>query len=135
MKLQTKMANLATPIPTHHLPFKHSPILKTKKPHNPIFLKPFPEYPRVHLCPPRISPNHTFSQTSSLHHKTLLLDTYHHHRTLKFLLKRLQKQDSSPLHVLQEDGDWSNDHFWVVIRFLRHASRAKQIPQVFSPSH
>ena len=67
--------------------------------------------------------------SSSKTHTTLLVETYHHHRRLKALLERLEK-DSCPLQILRDDGDWTKDNFWAVIRFLRHASRSNEILQV-----
>ncbi|KAI9115166.1 hypothetical protein K1719_014179 [Acacia pycnantha] len=127
------MANLVSPTPTiHHLRFKCSTI---PKPCNPVFLKFIPKFPslltQIRLSPVRISSTDTFSQSASLQHKTLLVETYHEHRILKSLLRKLQKQDSSPLHILQQDRDWSKDQFWAVVRFLKHASRSKEILQVF----
>lgn len=58
----------------------------------------------------------------------LLSDSHHHHqRFLSSLLRRLDRPGSCPLRLLQEDGDWSKDHFWAVIRFLRHSSRLHDI--------
>ncbi|KAK4266586.1 hypothetical protein QN277_027482 [Acacia crassicarpa] len=127
------MANLVSPTPIiHHLRFKCSTMAK---PCNPVFLKFFPKFPSLltqfRLSPVRISSTDTFSQSASLQHKTLLVETYHEHRILKSLLRKLHKQDSSPLHILQQDGDWSKDQFWSVVRFLKHAARSKEILQVF----
>ncbi|XP_028759560.1 pentatricopeptide repeat-containing protein At4g14190, chloroplastic [Neltuma alba] len=126
------MANLVSPVPIRHLRFKCGAIAK---PCNPLFLKPFPGFrsllTRIRLSPVRISRTDTFSQRASLQHKTLLVETYHEHRILKSLLRKLQQQDSSPLRILEEDGDWSKDQFWAVVRFLKHASRSKEILQVF----
>ena len=69
-------------------------------------------------------------QGSSTEHTTLLVETFHEHRRLKSLLKRLSKAGSCPLRLLREDGDWSKEHFWAVVRFLRHASRFEEILQV-----
>ncbi|XWS09249.1 hypothetical protein CRYUN_Cryun40dG0069800 [Craigia yunnanensis] len=69
--------------------------------------------------------------SSSKTHTTLLVETYHHHRSLKALLERLEKEDSCPLQILRDDGDWTKENFWAVIRFLRHASRSNEILQVF----
>uniref|UniRef100_A0A1J3IK26 Pentatricopeptide repeat-containing protein, chloroplastic n=1 Tax=Noccaea caerulescens TaxID=107243 RepID=A0A1J3IK26_NOCCA len=67
------------------------------------------------------------TQTSSL-----LVDSYnHHHRFLNSLLRRLDRPGSCPLLLLQEDGDWSKDHFWAVIRFLRQSSRLHDLLPVF----
>ncbi|KAJ0267143.1 Pentatricopeptide repeat-containing protein [Hirschfeldia incana] len=38
---------------------------------------------------------------------------------------------SCPLRLIQEDGDWSKDRFFTVIRFLRHSSRLHEILPVF----
>lgn len=69
-------------------------------------------------------------QDSSTEHTTLLVETFHEHRKFKTLLKRLSKNDSCPMRLLREDGDWSKEHFWAVVRFLRHGSRTKEIVQV-----
>ncbi|KAF5744336.1 pentatricopeptide repeat-containing protein [Tripterygium wilfordii] len=71
------------------------------------------------------SADHSTKQT------TLLVEAFHEKQRLKDLLERLNMKDSSPLQILQDEGDWPKEHFWAVIRFLRHASRAKEILQVF----
>ncbi|KAK7306416.1 hypothetical protein VNO77_44355 [Canavalia gladiata] len=68
---------------------------------------------------------------SDLKHTTLLVETYHLHGSFRTLLSKLEKEDSCPLRILTEDGDWSKDHFWAVVRFLRKASRFTEILQVF----
>lgn len=35
------------------------------------------------------------------------------------------------MQILGDDGDWTKDYFWAVIRFLRRASRPNEILQVF----
>ncbi|VVB01208.1 unnamed protein product [Arabis nemorensis] len=62
---------------------------------------------------------------------SLLLSGSFNHRFLSSLLRRLGIPGSCPLRLLQEDGDWSKDHFWAVIRFLRHSSRLHEILPVF----
>ncbi|KAL1219284.1 Pentatricopeptide repeat-containing protein [Cardamine amara subsp. amara] len=63
---------------------------------------------------------------------SLLSDRYHHnHRFQNSLLRRLNRPGSCPLRLLQEDGDWSKDRFWSVIRFLRNSSRLHEILPVF----
>ncbi|CAH2079256.1 unnamed protein product [Thlaspi arvense] len=62
---------------------------------------------------------------------SLLSDSYHHHRFLNSLLRRLELPGSCPLRLFQEDGDWSKDQFWAVIRFLRNSSRPHEILPVF----
>ncbi|KAK4772765.1 hypothetical protein SAY86_014540 [Trapa natans] len=47
------------------------------------------------------------------------------------LIGRLLVKGSSPLRLLQHDGDWSEDLFWAVVEFLRHASRSHQILPLF----
>uniref|UniRef100_A0A2P2JC01 Uncharacterized protein MANES_05G198900 n=1 Tax=Rhizophora mucronata TaxID=61149 RepID=A0A2P2JC01_RHIMU len=64
-------------------------------------------------------------------HTTLLVESYYEHQSLKALVDKLNKKASCPLEILQDDGDWSKDHFWTVIRFLQHSSRSKEILQVF----
>ncbi|KAG2299293.1 hypothetical protein Bca4012_010863 [Brassica carinata] len=62
---------------------------------------------------------------------TFLLSDIHHHRFLNSLPRRLSHPGSCPLRLLQEDGDWSKDRFFAVIRFLRHSSRLHEILPVF----
>ncbi|XP_022150398.1 pentatricopeptide repeat-containing protein At4g14190, chloroplastic [Momordica charantia] len=64
-------------------------------------------------------------------HATLLLDTFHQHHALKTLLSHLHKTDSCPLLLLTHHGDWSTDHFWVVVKFLTQASRSHQLLKLF----
>ncbi|CAH8336211.1 unnamed protein product [Eruca vesicaria subsp. sativa] len=52
-------------------------------------------------------------------------------RFLNSLPRRLNHPGSCPLRLLQEDGDWSKDQFFAVIRFLRHSSRLHEILPVF----
>lgn len=35
------------------------------------------------------------------------------------------------MYILAQDGDWSKDHFWAAVRFLKNASRFVEILQVF----
>lgn len=65
-------------------------------------------------------------------HTTLLVESYHEHQSLNALIQRLKKKDSCPLQILQHDEDWSKDHFWLVINFLKNSSRSNQILQVLS---
>ncbi|KAK6279330.1 hypothetical protein POUND7_019597 [Theobroma cacao] len=91
----------------------------------------FPKATR-HCCLSSIRPSPPGPDGSSCkNHTALLVETYHHHRRLKALLERLEKDDSCPLQMLRDDGDWTKDIFWVVIRFLRRASRSNEILQVF----
>ncbi|XVF37893.1 hypothetical protein REPUB_Repub20aG0050300 [Reevesia pubescens] len=98
-----------------------------------IFLKT--QFPKAtthcYLSSLRPSPPAPPHDSSSKTHTTLLVETYHHHRRLKALLERLEKEDSCTLQILGDDGDWTKDNFWAVIRFLRHASRCNEILQVF----
>ncbi|KAH7573366.1 hypothetical protein ACOSP7_006996 [Xanthoceras sorbifolium] len=75
---------------------------------------------------PSVPPLHSPSK-----HTTLLVETYHEHNTLRDLIRRLEEEDSCPLNILQHDGDWTKDHFWAVIKFLKNASRSTQILPVF----
>ncbi|GMH20262.1 hypothetical protein Nepgr_022103 [Nepenthes gracilis] len=47
------------------------------------------------------------------------------------LTQKLNKKGSSPLQVLKDDGDWSEDQFWAVIEFLAQTSSFEEIPRVF----
>ncbi|XP_050238614.1 pentatricopeptide repeat-containing protein At4g14190, chloroplastic-like [Mercurialis annua] len=78
------------------------------------------------------NPSHAISHDNSTKHKTLLVESFHEHQRFKELLARLNKKGSCPLLMLEEDGDWSKDHFWTVIRFLRQCSRSDEILQVFN---
>ncbi|XP_022722517.1 pentatricopeptide repeat-containing protein At4g14190, chloroplastic-like isoform X2 [Durio zibethinus] len=101
---------------------------------NQIFIFSGTQFPKAtnHCCLSSIRPSPPASiGSSSKTHTTLLVETYHHHRRLKGLLERLEKEDSCPLQILGDDGDWTKDTFWAVIRFLRHASRSNEILQVF----
>ncbi|CAK7348103.1 unnamed protein product [Dovyalis caffra] len=70
------------------------------------------------------------SQDYSTKHTTLLVESFHEHKRLKSLLDNL-KNNQNPLQLLQQDGDWSRDHFWAVIKFLKHSGRSNQILPVF----
>lgn len=123
---------MVSPSPIQHLRFECSRIAK---PCEPLFLKHFPKFlylkTQIRPTPVHFSPTDTFSDSASLQHKTLLVEIYHEHRTLKSLLQKLQKKHSSPLWILEQDGDWSKAQFWAVVRFLKLASRSKEILQVF----
>lgn len=41
------------------------------------------------------------------------------------------EKDSCPVQLLRDYGDWTKDQFWAVVRFLTHASRSKEIFQLF----
>ncbi|GAB4844048.1 hypothetical protein Ancab_014012 [Ancistrocladus abbreviatus] len=54
-------------------------------------------------------------------------------RRVESLIRKLNENDSkSPLQLLRDDGDWSKDQFWAVIKFLKQRSRFDEIPQVFN---
>ncbi|TKY47802.1 Pentatricopeptide repeat-containing protein [Spatholobus suberectus] len=101
---------------------------------NGVFRKPFAKFPSLttHICHASFHPLPSFADTvSDPKHTTLLVETYHLHDSLRALLAKLEKEDSHPLHIIAEDGDWSKDHFWAVVRFLKNASRFTEILQVF----
>ncbi|KAG7025298.1 Pentatricopeptide repeat-containing protein, chloroplastic, partial [Cucurbita argyrosperma subsp. argyrosperma] len=89
---------------------------------------PLPEpYTKLLLSlPTRAVPTH-----SPTKHATLLVDTFHEHHTLKALLSDLQKRGSCPLLLLRQHGDWNRDHFWLVVKFLRNASRSHEVLKLF----
>ncbi|XP_010532713.1 PREDICTED: pentatricopeptide repeat-containing protein At4g14190, chloroplastic [Tarenaya hassleriana] len=78
-----------------------------------------------------IPPSSAAEATSPAKHTTMLVESYHEHRYLSSLLRRLCRRGSCPLRLLQEDGDWSKDHFWAIVRFLHHSSRFHEILPVF----
>lgn len=64
-------------------------------------------------------------------HATLVTaEAFHEQSSRTSLIERLQVKGSCPLRLLRDDGDWSEDGFWVVVEFLRHASRSHQILRV-----
>lgn len=140
MKLEQKMANVLTQthIHTYHVTL-YANCRKSKSSNNVVFLKthflkPFSKFPsrttQIRLASPSsLTTTHTVSDSK---HRTLLVEAYHVHRSLRILLEKLQKQDSNPLNILNEDGDWSNDHFWAVVNFLQNASRFAEILQVWT---
>lgn len=107
-----------------------------------LIAKPFTRFPKPithsfptlsfrHPSPP--TPTHAYSlDNNSTNHTSLLVESFHEHKTLKALLRRLNKEGSCPLQMLQRDGDWSKDHFWAVIRFLKQSSTPTLILQVYS---
>ncbi|KAL5542711.1 hypothetical protein UlMin_010421 [Ulmus minor] len=117
-------------VPTSfNLSFNGFHLTKTLTPKFSTSIKQFPPFLLSVRCSP--SPQQALKQSSSTEHTTLLVETFHEHRKLKSLVKRLCKKDSCPLQLLREDGDWSREELWAVVRFLNHASRAKEILQVF----
>jgi len=98
-----------------------------------VFPKPFATFPSLttQICHASVHPLPSFGDTvSDSKHRTLLVETYHHHDSLRALLAKLEREDSSPIHILAQDGDWSKDHFWAAVRFLKNASRFAEILQV-----
>ena len=75
-------------------------------------------------------PHHANPQDTPSDHTTLLVESFHQHRMLNALREKLQKKGSCPLQILQEDGDWSKDRFWAVVRYLKLSSRSTDILQV-----
>ncbi|KAK9902980.1 hypothetical protein M0R45_001371 [Rubus argutus] len=73
----------------------------------------------------------SFHNISSTKHTTLLVETSHEYQKLKALLEILMEKDSCPVQLLRDYGDWTKDQFWAVVRFLTHASRSKEIFQLF----
>ncbi|KAK7256302.1 hypothetical protein RIF29_29743 [Crotalaria pallida] len=92
-------------------------------------LKPFTKFQSL-ATQARPSPS-SLSKVSDSKHTTLLVETYHLHHSLRILLQKLDNQHSNPLRILIQDGDWSKDHFWAVVKFLQNASRFSEIVQVF----
>ncbi|OVA12985.1 Pentatricopeptide repeat [Macleaya cordata] len=83
---------------------------------------------------PYIKPHyhhHETPQKDSTKPKTLLVETLHETRRLRELVNKLNKEDSNPLEILRDEGDWSKDQFWTVTRFLKETSRSKEVLQVF----
>ncbi|XP_004298231.1 PREDICTED: pentatricopeptide repeat-containing protein At4g14190, chloroplastic [Fragaria vesca subsp. vesca] len=83
----------------------------------------------AHFFSPSPLPPHKTS--SSTEHTTLHVEPSHEYHKLRALLDILMEKDCCPLQLLRDDGDWTIDQFWAVIRFLIHASRPKEILQLF----
>ncbi|CAJ1850243.1 unnamed protein product [Sphenostylis stenocarpa] len=105
----------------------------SKSSSNSVFLKPFAKFPSLttqirHASFHRLP---SFADTvSDSKHTTLLVETYHLHDSFRAFIAKLQREDSNPLHILAQDGDWSKDHFWAAVRFLQNSSRFAEILQV-----
>lgn len=105
-----------------------TPKLKTLSP-PPV--DPFSPLPHLQLQT-QYDPSHAIPHNGTFTKRTaFLLDTFHEKQRLGSLLEKLNKKGSSPVQILKDEGDWSKDHFWIVIRFLQSASRSKEAPQVF----
>ncbi|XP_027336744.1 pentatricopeptide repeat-containing protein At4g14190, chloroplastic [Abrus precatorius] len=107
---------------------------RESKSRNSVFRKPFAKFRSLttQICYASFHPLPSLTHTvSDSKHKTLLVENYHLHESLRTLLAKLEEEDSCPLHILTQDGDWSKDHFWAVVKFLKNASRFTQILQVF----
>ncbi|KAI3997743.1 hypothetical protein MKX01_007630 [Papaver californicum] len=50
---------------------------------------------------------------------------------LKDLVIKLNQEESNPLQILRDEGDWSKEEFWTVIRFLKETCQYDEILQVF----
>ncbi|KAH9649522.1 pentatricopeptide repeat-containing protein [Citrus sinensis] len=101
---------------------------KNKLTHNRVFFSKILIRKPISCCCLSSAPSLDYHSTK---HTTLLVESYHEHQALNALIQRLNKKVSCPLQILQHDGDWTKDHFWAVIRFLKNSSRSRQIPQVF----
>lgn len=103
---------------------------KNKLKHNRVFFsKTLIRKPVIYCClssAPSLEVDY-----DSTKHTTLLVESYHEHQALNALIQRLNRIVSCPFQILQHDGDWTKDHFWAVIKFLKNSSRSKQIHQVF----
>ncbi|XP_010278447.1 PREDICTED: pentatricopeptide repeat-containing protein At4g14190, chloroplastic [Nelumbo nucifera] len=71
-------------------------------------------------------------QTNSTKHTTLLVETFHENQKLKDLLGKVRRNDSNLLQILKNEGDWTTDQFWAVVRFLKETSRFREVLQVFN---
>ncbi|KAJ8648830.1 hypothetical protein MRB53_001853 [Persea americana] len=103
---------------------------------------PTPPIPRPSKLPP--SPKPTSSspplksqapesnpQSISTKHTTQLVETFHQNQKLRTLLQKIQRKGSDPLQLLREEGDWTKEQFWAVMRLLKETSRMQQALQVF----
>lgn len=72
--------------------------------------------------------------SGSTQHRAMLVEAFHEHRMLNSLLQRLGEEGACPLRLLEDDGDWTRDQFWAVIKSLRHASRSREILKVLGDS-
>ncbi|KAK9159806.1 hypothetical protein Syun_006147 [Stephania yunnanensis] len=61
----------------------------------------------------------------STKHITHLVETFHEHKRLKNLLRKLYKKDSSPVHILTDEGDWTKDEFWTVFDMWRNIEKSR----------
>ncbi|XP_028118672.1 pentatricopeptide repeat-containing protein At4g14190, chloroplastic [Camellia sinensis] len=112
------------PIKTHTA--LTNPTSSTNPPSSPLHLKRNSHHHHHHQTPKHVNPrNNSRKQT------TPFVDTFHENKDLKTLLEKLKKRGSDPLQILKDDGDWTKDHFWAVLRFLLESSRSKDVPQVF----
>lgn len=53
-----------------------------------------------------------------------------HQNQRAFLEKLKGQQDFDPVQMLKEDGDWSNEQLWVVVKFLKQTSRCNEFREV-----
>ncbi|XP_061338692.1 pentatricopeptide repeat-containing protein At4g14190, chloroplastic [Gastrolobium bilobum] len=128
------MENILTHSHSHSHSHLQLVLRGSKSSSNSVFRKPFAKFRTLNtqIGFASFHPLPSFTDTvSDSKHTTLLVETYHVHHSLRILLAKLQKEDSCPLRILTEDGDWSKDHFWAVVRFLKKASRFTEIVQVF----
>ncbi|KAJ1426692.1 Tetratricopeptide-like helical domain superfamily [Sesbania bispinosa] len=128
------MENVLTQSHTHFCLALNPNSRGSKSRNSSVFTKPFAKFTSLttrigHASFDPLPP--LTDSVSDSKHTTLLVETYHVHNSLRNLLAKLEKEDSCPLHILSEDGDWSKDHFWAVVRFLKKASRFTEILQVF----
>jgi hypothetical protein len=72
------------------------------------------------------------AHSNGTRYTTLPVETSYEHQKIRDLLEKLGKKNACPLLILRDDGDWTKDQFWAVVRFLKHASRSHEILQVLS---
>ncbi|KAL7209389.1 hypothetical protein ACSBR1_031009 [Camellia fascicularis] len=123
-KSKNKNNSLCKTLPTKTLTTLTNPTSSTNPSSSPLHLKRNSHH-HHHQTPKHVNP-----RDNSRKQTTHFVDSFHENKDLKTLLEKLKKRGSDPIQILKDDGDWTKDHFWAVLRFLLQSSRSKDVPQV-----
>ncbi|KAI3738831.1 hypothetical protein L2E82_29016 [Cichorium intybus] len=90
-----------------------------------------PQFSRSNKPPP-FAVHFSARKTNSHKESSVQFDDLHRSWNLKRnLFEKLKGNDSDPVKILEEDGDWSKELFWAVVGFLNQTSRSSEVLQVF----
>ncbi|CAK7348932.1 unnamed protein product [Dovyalis caffra] len=88
-------------------------------------------HPSLSLLSPPNSLCHLPGPRLLYKHTTLLVECFHEHKRLQSLIHNLKSNHNNPLQLRDQDGDWSEDRFWAVIKFLKLSARSNRVLKGF----